>query len=69
VVNVKNWRYFPHLDLRAIESGLLGRMRAMQGQNQSWYSGASFSHESVANITRFNKALTPQLLTRLKRNG
>jgi len=67
VVNVKNWRYFPHLNLKAIETGLLGRMKAMQGQSQSWYSGASFSHESVANISNFNKALTPQLLASLKR--
>lgn len=66
VVNVKNWRYFPHLDLKAIEGGLLGRMQAMQGQARSWYSGASFSHESVANISRFNKALTPKLLSSLR---
>ncbi|ABI75896.1 hypothetical protein HNE_0966 [Hyphomonas neptunium ATCC 15444] len=67
VVNVKNWRYFPHLNLKALENGLIGRMQAMQGQSQSWYSGAIFSHESVANISRFNKALTPQLLASLKR--
>lgn len=69
VVNVKNWRYFPHLNLKAIEGGLLGRMQAMQGQSQSWYSGASFSHESVANISRFNKTLTPKLLSSLKRGA
>lgn len=69
VVNVKNWRYFPHLNLKAIEGGLLGRMQAMQGQARSWYSGASFSHESVANISRFNKALTPKLLSSLKQSA
>lgn len=69
VVNVKNWRYFPHLNLKAIEGGLLGRMQAMQGQARSWYSGASFSHESVANISRFNKALTPKLLSSLKQGA
>ena len=66
VVNVKNWRYFPHLNLKAIEAGLLGRMQAMQGQSQSWYSGATFSHESVSNVSRFNKVLAPSLLARLK---
>lgn len=66
VVNVKTWRYFPHLNLKAIENGLLSTMQAMQGTKGSWFSGASFSHESVANIARFNKALAPQLLSSLR---
>lgn len=66
VVNTKIWRYFPHLNLKAIEGGLLGTMRRMQGAGGTWYSGASFSHESVANISSFNKALAPQLLANLK---
>lgn len=66
VVNAKTWRYFPHYDLKAIREGLLGTMRRMQGQSGTWYSGATFSHESVANVSRFNKALTPALLARLK---
>lgn len=66
VVNAKIWRYFPHLNLKAIENGLLGTMRGMQGAGGTWYSGASFSHESVANISNFNKALTPQLVAGLK---
>ena len=67
VVNARIWRYFPHLNLKAIESGLLGTMRSMQGAGRTWYSGASFSHESVANISAFNKALAPQLLASLGR--
>lgn len=66
VVNAKTWRYFPHYDLKALEAGLLGTMKGMQGQGRSWYSGASFSHESVANVSRFNKTLTPQMLASLK---
>lgn len=65
IVNAKTWRYFPHYDLKAIESGLLETLRGMQGNTRTWYSGASFSHESVANISRFNKALAPDLLARL----
>lgn len=66
VINEKTWRYFPHLNLKAIETGLLSTMRAMQGSKSTWYSGASFSHESVANISRFNKALIPDVLPLLK---
>ncbi|MFN4025531.1 MAG: FAD-dependent oxidoreductase [Hyphomonas sp.] len=66
VVNARIWRYFPHLDRKAIETGLLGTMQSMQGAGRTWYSGASFSHESVANISSFNKALAPRLLASLK---
>ena len=66
VVNAKTWRYFPHYNLDAIKSGLLGTMKGMQGKGRTWYSGASFSHESVANVSRFNKSLTPSLLASLK---
>lgn len=64
VINARSWRYFPHLRLDAIRDGLLGRMRAMQGQRGTWYTGASFSHESVSNICRFNRRLSSSIFPR-----
>ncbi|MFN7054180.1 FAD-dependent oxidoreductase [Hyphomonas sp.] len=66
VVNAKTWRYFPHYDLKALEDGLLSTLARMQGASRTWYSGASFSHESVANVSRLNKALAPRLISSLR---
>ena len=58
VVNSRLWRYFPHMSLDAIRGGMIRRMQEMQGGNGTWYTGATFSHESVSNISRFNRRLS-----------
>ena len=50
----KTWKYFPMYKPEAIRAGLVQTMRQMQGENHTWYTGATFSHESVANIVNFN---------------
>lgn len=66
VVQRKIWRYFPRYRADAIRSGLLANMKSIQGENRTWYSGASFSHEAVSNITAFNERLIRQILPRLR---
>lgn len=57
VVLQKTWKYFPQYKLSAIENGLLAVMNKMQGENRTWYTGATFSHEAVSKIAQFNARL------------
>jgi len=57
----RRWKYFPRYRLDAIEAGLLPRMRAIQGRRRTWWSGASFSFESVGNIVAFNEGLVARM--------
>jgi len=40
-------------------------MRDMQGQANTWYTGAAFSFESVSNIVTHNRALAPRIVDSL----
>ena len=66
VIQQEVWEYFPEYAADAIRKGLVARMRQMQGERGTWYTGATFSHESVANICIHNEALVPKLLAALK---
>jgi len=58
----KIWKYNPAYRPDAIRDGLLATMRDIQGVNRTWYTGATFSFESVANIVAFNKKLVPRIV-------
>ena len=60
------WKYFPQYDRQKIADGLLEQMSDIQGQNSTWYSGAAFSHESIANISDFNRQLARRILKQLR---
>lgn len=68
IIQQRRWRYFPRYHEGAIRDGLIARMNALQGQDRTWYSGASFSHEAVSNITAFNVALIPRIAAALAQN-
>jgi predicted NAD/FAD-binding protein len=65
VIQQEIWEYFAEYKPEAIKAGLIARMRQMQGERGTWYTGASFSHESVANICIHNEALVPKMLKTL----
>lgn len=65
VIQQEIWEYFAEYQPEAIRKGLVARMRQMQGERNTWYTGASFSHESVANISIHNEAVVPQMLKAL----
>ena len=48
VIQQEIWEYFAEYDPDAIRKGLIARMRQMQGERKTWYTGSTFSHESVA---------------------
>ena len=58
----KRWKYSPELTHDAIRAGAVWKMRDLQGHDNLWFSGASFSHESVVNIVNFNEDLVAQIL-------
>ncbi|TPW06707.1 MAG: hypothetical protein FD124_1592 [Alphaproteobacteria bacterium] len=58
----KIWNFAPRYDTRALEDGLVARMRDMQGDQRTWYTGATFSFEAVSNIVEFNKTLVPRMI-------
>ena len=51
------WSYMPTYKSTAIQDGLIAAMTAMQGENNTFHTGASFSHEAVSTISSFNAQL------------
>lgn len=51
------WSYMPTYKADAIREGLIATMAAMQGENRTFHTGASFSHEAVSTISSFNAQL------------
>lgn len=51
------WSYMPTYSSSAIEDGLIAAMAKVQGENRTFHSGASFSHEAVSTISSFNAQL------------
>ena len=66
VILQKRWKYFPRYEPDAVRDRLLSRMNAMQGKNRTFYSGATFSYEAVANIVDFNDRLSRQIVPQLR---
>ncbi|MBI1238640.1 MAG: FAD-dependent oxidoreductase [Alphaproteobacteria bacterium] len=62
----KRWKYFPRYEPAAVRDRLLSRMNAIQGANRTFYSGATFSYEAVANIVDFNDRLSRQIVPQLR---
>lgn len=65
VLQQKVWPYAPRYSAEAIRAGLLHEMRRVQGELRTWFTGSTFSHEAVSNITNFNARLVPQIVRKL----
>lgn len=61
IVQQSLWKFFPRYRPDAIRDGLIQQMRVMQGEQRTWYTGATFSFEAVSNITNFNVGLARQI--------
>jgi len=62
----KVWKFSPRYDADALRDGLISQMRAMQGDERTWYTGATFSFEAVSNIVEFNRKLAPEMVRQLE---
>jgi len=62
VITQRSWRYFPRYEPEAVKAGLLDMLRDMQGQQRTWYTGATFSHELISSIVQFNAQLSADII-------
>lgn len=51
------WKYMPTYTSDGIRDGLLQTMIEMQGEQRTYHTGSSFSHEAVSTISTFNARL------------
>ncbi len=65
----KRWKYFAQYKPGALPDGLLACLNDMQGDLNTYYTGATFSHESVATITRFNAGLARTIVSERHMQG
>lgn len=57
MVQQTDWSYMPTYRADCIRDGLIASMAAIQGENRTFHSGASYSHEAVSTISSFNARL------------
>ena len=57
VVQQVIWKYMPTYSADEIRAGLLQTMINMQGEQRTFHTGSSFSHEAVSTISTFNARL------------
>lgn len=69
VIEQKIWKYFPKYEPDAIRAGLLETMVRMQGDQNTFYTGSTFSHEAVGRILTFNRGLARLMSNDLKTAG
>jgi predicted NAD/FAD-binding protein len=61
-IEQRRWKYFPRYKSAGLRAGLVQHMRQMQGKNNTWYTGATFSFEAVSHIVEFNALLARQIV-------
>lgn len=62
-------RYSPTYSAESIEQGVVEKLRAIQGVQGIYFTGATFSHEAVRDIANFNRALADQIVCDLSGQG
>jgi len=69
IIVQKVWKYFAQYSPDGIRQGLVSRLNDMQGEQNTFYTGATFSHESVSHITAFNETLANQIAAKVRAAG
>ena len=65
ILQHRMWKYHAMYKNKAVEEGLLGKLVDIQGQNRTFYTGATFSYEAVSSITGFNNELAKKIVRQL----
>lgn len=63
VIQQAIWQYMPTYSAQSIQDGLLQLMQDMQGEQRTFHTGSSFSHEAVSTISTFNSQLLSKVMT------
>ena len=69
VVLQKTWQYFPQYRAEAVGSGLFGDLRRVQGHDNTWFSGSTFSHELVSSVVSRSETVVRDMLISLENNA
>ena len=69
VVFQKTWQYFPQYRPEAVASGLFGDLRRVQGHNNTWFSGSTFSHELVSSVVSRSETVVHDMLVALNQES
>ena len=62
IIEQFSWPYFMHFPKEAIRAGYLNELFAYQGNQNTWYAGASACFESVNHVVNYNHALVDTYL-------
>lgn len=65
IVYARTWKYFPQYEAGAVADGLFSALREAQGQQRTWFSGATFSHELVSSVVERSRLSVKDLVHRL----
>jgi glycine/D-amino acid oxidase-like deaminating enzyme len=66
IIAQRAWRYFPSYRAEAVRAGLMQWMEEVQGVDDVWFTGSSFSHEAVSTISNFNARLLRRMMPTLR---
>ena len=53
----KQWTYFPHVNSKSLDAGFYPRLKALQGNNNTFYVGGILNFETVESTAAFAKYL------------
>jgi Flavin containing amine oxidoreductase len=56
------WPYFPHFNNEALEEGFLWDLLDMQGEQKTWWIGASASLDTTHNVINYNRMILDEKL-------
>ena len=65
IIQQRTWQYFPQYKQAAVADGLFDVLRRVQGQNRTWFGGATFSHELVSSVVEQARRIVPDMLDTL----
>ena len=55
------WKYFAIYKPDALRNGILDKLKKVQGQSRTWYTGSAFSFEVVSHLVSFNEKLAKHM--------
>lgn len=57
IITQKSWSYFPHYKEEDLRAGYGERLEMLQGENSTFYTGATMSFETTESVSRYSQEL------------